>query len=319
VSASYGPVVGLEEHVVLPEVVDAWRTAPDLAWEPSTQGRTGAALADLGGRRLEEMDRVGLDVAVLSLSTPGLAQLDAGPAMALQERVNDRLAEVVRSRPDRYGALATLATPDPDAAARELERAVVDLGLDGAMVFGRSGGRHLADQTALLEAADALRAPLYLHPQTPPPGVRAAYYDGLDVSAAYATHGLGWHYDAGVELVRLALSGALDRFPDLRVVTGHWGEVVLFYLERIDQLGDVSRRLAEHLWVTPSGMLSHRYLRWTSEVLGPERVMVATDHPFVPLEDGAVRTFLDAADLTDDQRTAIAHGTWDCLRADIHR
>lgn len=237
-------IVGLEEHFVTTAVLEAGRALDpaerDIAFIPASQGETSRLLLDLADERLSVMDATGLDVAVLSLTTPGLQNLPMQESLRLQAATNDVLADAVRGNPQRFQGLAALATAAPSAAAGELERAVTELGLDGAMLFGRSGDRNLDDPAfwAIFEAAEALRVPLHLHPQSPPPAVREAYYGGFEaeVSAGFATHGVGWHYDSGVQFLRLVLSGVFDRFPDLQVVVGHFGELVLFYLERIQHL-----------------------------------------------------------------------------------
>lgn len=327
-------IVALEEHIVTRSMLAAWRSVEprwrDLALGPSEGSATGPALLEMGEKRIAEMDRTGVDVQVLSMSTPGLQNLPARQALTLQSASNDLIAAQVHEHPDRFQGFATLATPAPSQAARELERAVTQLGLDGAMVFGRTREKNLDDPAfwPIFEAAAALRAPLYLHPQSPPLAVRQAYYDGLNPRAdsAFATHGIGWHYETGVQLVRLALAGLFERFPDLQIITGHWGEVVMFYLDRIDQLAaavDLPRKPSDYLTsnvsVTPSGLLSPRYLRWALEVLGPERILFAADHPFVPLADGAAHTFLDNAQLDPHTRDLIASGNWERLRAVIRR
>jgi uncharacterized protein len=146
------------------------------------------------------------------------------------------------------------------------------------------------------------------------------------VNAAFATHGIGWHYETGVQLLRLILSGLFDRFPDLQIIAGHWGEVVLFYLDRIDQLrtsaklaGAPSDYVRTNVFVTPSGIFSHRYLRWAIEIVGVERISFATDYPFAFAANGGARRFLEQADLTQTDRESIASGNWDRLRAAIRR
>src|ERR1700742_518192 len=278
--------IGLEEHSVTPERVAAWAT---LRQQPLDDG-LARRLLDVDAERVAAMDETGLDVAVVSMTTPGVQNLNAADAVALQSVCNDRLADAVRRRPDRLAGFATLATPDPDAAAAELGRAVTELGFNGAMLYGRTGDRNLdhPDFWPIFEAAEALNAPLYLHPQPPPAAVRTAYYSGLgaDVDAALATHGLGWHYDAGLQLLRLILGGGLDRFPGWQLILGHWGEVVLFYLDRIDRMTGianlprpVSDYLRSNVFVTPGGVFSRRYLQWALDVIGPDRIMFATDYP----------------------------------------
>ena len=326
--------IGLEEHFVTPDVVRAWRALDprlqDLAIVPSTEGEPARRLAELDGSRFTAMDETRLDIQVLSLSTPGVQSLESAEAVALQTATNDVLADTVRAHPGRLGGFATLATPDPAAAAAELERAVTKLGLDGAMVFGRTRERSLdhPDFWPIFEAAEALRAPLYLHPLSPPPEVRAAYYRGLGdgTDASLATFGLGWHYDTGVHLLRLILSGVFDRYPGLQVIVGHWGETVLFYLERIEKITAVAklhRPLAEYfrenIFLTPSGMFSKRYLRWATEIVGIDRVMLATDYPFESSPQGGTRRFLEEANLGDADRQKIGSGNWTRLRAGIRR
>ncbi len=117
--------------------------------------------------------------------------------------------------------------------------------------------------------------PLYLHPQSPPPSVINAYYAGFDeeLDSFFARAGLGWHYETGIQIVLLILAGAFERFPNLKIITGHWGEVMLFYLDRSDLLSSpaklprkVSEYVRQHIYVTASGMFSHRYLQWAIEV-----------------------------------------------------
>jgi predicted TIM-barrel fold metal-dependent hydrolase len=326
--------IGLEEHFVTAEVLAAWHALDpqwqDLALRHSSEGHSARRLADLSEERLAAMADTGIDVAVLSLTAPGVQNLAPDDAVALQSAANDLLADTVHAHPDRLEGFATLATPAPAQAARELERAVTKLGLNGAMLFGRTRERNLdhRDFWPIFEAADALGAPLYLHPQSPPPTVRAAYYRGFDntVEAAFATHGIGWHYETGVQLLRLILSGVFDRFPNLQVIVGHWGEMVLFYLDRIDTLATtakLARPLSDYVrnnvFVTPSGVFSHRYLRWAIEIVGVERILFSTDYPFAFAPRGGARRFLDEADLTDIDRQQIASGNWNRLRAGIRR
>lgn len=327
-------IIGLEEHFAIREVINAWLARnpgrSDPAISVSTHGVPAVRLLDLANDRLASMDEAGIDVQVLSLTTPGLHDLPAEQAVDLQRVSNDLIASTICSQPDRFQGFATLATPAPRQAARELERAVIELGLNGAMLFGRTGDRNLdhTDFWPMLETAASLRAPLYIHPQTPPSSVRAAYYDGFgaEVSGALATHGIGWHYDAGIQLLRLILAGVFDRLPDLQIIVGHWGEVVLFYLDRIDQLAaetKLQRKPSEYVCsnvlVTPGGMLSQRYLRWTIETVGADRILFATDYPFVPVEPGGARRFLDEADLDLTEREGIASGNWDRICAGIRR
>lgn len=232
-------LIAIEEHILPPVVREAWGAAPpphDPVSVFADGGENGTRLADLGEGRLALMDEQGVDVQVLSLTTPGLHNLAPGVAIDMAHRVNNLIAEICARHPDRFQGLAALPAPDPDAAPQELERAVRQLGLKGALLCGRTRDRHL-DHPALrpmLAKAAELRVPLFIHPQTPQPAVRDANYSGIGDQAdlALAAFGLGWHYEAGLQWVRLAAAGVFDELPDLQIILGHWGEVVLFYLER---------------------------------------------------------------------------------------
>ncbi|WP_229715121.1 amidohydrolase family protein [Subtercola lobariae] len=324
-------IVALEEHFVIPEVVKAWQALP-----PGRMTFTGGAgddplsrrLLEIGDERLAAMDDQGVDVQVLSLTSPGVQSLDAADSVAVARDANDALAEAIAKYPDRFQGFASVPTPDPEAAPAELERAVTQLGFAGGLINGRTGttnadAREFDD---LYATAARLGVPLYFHPQTPVAGVREAYYSGLGDNVDYllANAGIGWHYETGMQILRMIFGGVFDRNPDLQVVTGHWGEVVLFFLERTQQLATglgvkLDRTLEEYarqnLWVTGSGLLSQRYLRWSTEVLGVDRIMSAVDYPYVDNSGGAARRFIEDAPLSLDDKEAIGSGNWQRLLA----
>jgi predicted TIM-barrel fold metal-dependent hydrolase len=321
-------LIAIEEHILPHAVREAWSAAPpphDPVSAFADGGENGTRLADLGEGRLALMDEQGVDVQVLSLTTPGLHNLAAGPAVELASQVNDLIAEACTRHPDRFQGFAALPTSDPDAAPRELERAVRELGLKGALVCGRTRERHL-DHPALrpmLAKAAELRVPLFIHPQTPLPAVRDANYAGISDRAdlALAAFGLGWHYEAGLQWVRMAAAGVFDELPDLQIILGHWGEVVLFYLERIgsvfERALDLRRPLADYarrnLYVTGSGMWSEPYLRRCLDIVGPERLLFSTDFPYQYRPGGAPRHFLEEVALDDAARAGFAHRNWERL------
>lgn len=141
-----------------------------------------------------------------------------------------------------------------------------------------------------------------------------------------ATGAFGWHYDAGLTILRMIVAGVFDRFPGLQVILGHWGEVVLFYLDRVaamDTLVPLRRPIAEYfrtnVFVTPGGISSHKYLRWTVETVGADRIMYASDHPFNRERAGSARAFVDDAPLGDADRELVAYRNWEKLVAGIRR
>jgi len=228
---------------------------------------------------------------VLSVTTPALHNLEPEESVTLARRTNDLVAATIAKYRTRFQGFATLPTAAPKEAAAELERAVTRLGLVGTMLCGRTREKNLdhPDFLPIFETAARLTVPLFVHPQIPQRAVREVYYSGFSdpIDTAFATFALGWHYEAGIQFVRLILAGVFDKYPDLQIILGHWGEVVLFYLERLNSLGLVAhlqRPIADYirqnLYVTPSGMWSQSYLQRTLELVGPERILFSTDYPY---------------------------------------
>src|SRR5215469_695301 len=309
-------IITLEEQFQTKEINDATRRfaeqfiAPQDPWSQSTAASTSldSLIFDLGEERLRQMDAMGVDMQILS--TAGVQSLPAAEAIPLARDANEQLAAAIKAYPDRLAGFATLPTPDPEAAAAELERAVRQLGLKGAMILGRTGERFLDDPSflPLLAVAEALEVPIYLHPNVPPKAVQDAYYAGLDpmVSMRLATAGWGWHMEAGIHAWRMILSGVFDRFPRLQVILGHWGEMIPFYLARTEQIISqapatkaLQRRLSdyfvEQFYVTPSGLFTLPPFQLCLQIVGADRIMYSVDYPI--MAGAPARSFLEHARL----------------------
>lgn len=308
--------IALEEHYGTPELLAA--TGLDVSWLP---GRPDQRLCDLGGDRLRRMDDAGIDVQVLSAVTPAVQALPADRAIPLAQSLNTELAEsIVAGTPDRFSGFATLPTGDPDAASRELERSVRELGLLGAMIHGATGGVFLDDPRfeGLLRTAADLDVPIYLHPEYPTDTIRTAYYSGLpgSVGPALETAGMGWHFEVGLHLVRMITQGVFDRIPGLRIIIGHLGEGLPFYSQRLDDFVSaldtdiahpVSWYLRNHIWVTTSGFFYDGPFALAAETFGLDRMMFSVDYPFS--DNTRAREWFDRLDLTATDRAAISHST----------
>ena len=316
-------IIGLEEHFTTPEIAQALQDLPpdqrDDSQMMSSDESIKRRLLDLGDERLRQMDDIGLERMVISVTTPATQILPPAQAVSLARQANDKLAAAVKAHPDRFSGFATLPTPDPAAAVLELERCVQELGFVGAMLNGRTGDRYLGEPEyrPLLAKAAALGVPLYIHPQIAPRAVRAYYYDGFDpkVSVAFASAGLGWHYEAGITGLRLILGGVFDELPGLQIILGHWGEVVLFYSERISKLSEFTKNLKRpvadyfrsNFYVTGSGIYHTPYLLECIKILGVDRVLYSTDYPFEFGGHGLGRDFLEQAPISYDDKLKIAH------------
>ncbi|MBR0955016.1 amidohydrolase family protein [Bradyrhizobium canariense] len=318
-------LIAIEEHFLTSEVQEAWASVAggDDGTAPLNGGQVGERLADLGEMRLRLMDETGVDIQVLSLTAPGLNNLD-GRSVGLAQRTNDLLATTIAAHPARFQGLASLPMPVPGEAARELARSVGELGLKGAVLSGRVRDRNLdhTDYWSIFECATELGVPLLLHPQIPQERVRDAYYSGFgnEVDLALATYGIGWHYEAGVQFVRMVLAGVFDRFPQLQIILGHWGEVVLFYVERLAMLNRTAKLerpfmdyVQNNLYVTASGLFSQGYLQRSVEIVGIDRILFSTDYPYVHRAGGGARRYLEEATLDELGMEKFAHANWERL------
>jgi predicted TIM-barrel fold metal-dependent hydrolase len=264
--------------------------------------------------RIAVMDDAGVDVFVLSLVSPGLQLFDADTGAALATLTNDILAEKVRRHPDRFGGLASFAPQDPARAALEIERAITKLGLNGLIVNSHTNGEYLDDPKywPILEAACAVDAPIYIHPRDPPVETERilTLHDGRSIQQGV----WGFHMETSLHAVRLLMSGVLDRFPKLKIVLGHMGEGVPYWLARLNWVAQrravrlPSDAFKDHFTITTSGAWSdphcHPMLAYCHAVLGAERIMFAVDHPFADARMAA--EFMRSAPFDAEDRAQMA-------------
>ncbi len=193
--------ITLEEHFATPGFLDGpGRELKDQAerYNSSRAIKLIEQLCDIGDKRLAEMDAAGIDMQVLSLTSPGTEQLATAEAIVLANETNDYLADAIKKYPTRFGGFASLPTAAPDKAARELEHRVGKQKFAGAVINGHNRGRYLDDKFywPILECAEKLGAPIYLHPTPPPVPVIEASYGGFAplVTQMLAGPGLGLAY-----------------------------------------------------------------------------------------------------------------------------
>jgi predicted TIM-barrel fold metal-dependent hydrolase len=276
-------------------------------------------LQDVGEGRLAEMDAAAIDMQVLSLNAPGIEQSDVDEQIAIARESNDFLADAVKKNPKRFAAFACLPVGAPEQAADELDRRVKQQGFKGTLINGHTRGRYLDDKFfwPILERAEALNVPIYLHPTVPAKPVVDVLYGGFSptVSAVFAAAGWGWHIETGVHLIRMILGGVFDRYPKLQVVVGHLGEAVPFMLPRMNrnfppEMTKLARPFAaylrENVHYTFGGFnFPTTFLDLYLEV-GVDRIMFSVDHPYGSMVEA--RTFLDQLPISPADRERIAHG-----------
>ncbi len=311
-SATGAQVIAIEEHYWDTEVAGHF-TGRDATRSNDLRER----LHDLDELRLEEMDAAGIDVQVLSHGQPSVQNFDAETAVRLARGANDRLYETVKAHPDRFAGFAAIPTPDPAAAADELERAVTELGFKGAMVHGPTNGVFLDDKRfwPVFERAAALDVPIYIHPSYPLADVVNAYYqDYAEDFPMLAKSAWGYTVETATHAIRLVISGVFDAHPGLKIILGHMGESIPFSLWRINQsLARPGNRsvpfrdiFCEHFYITTSGNFSNPALLCCVMEMGVDRILFSVDYPFVANKPGV--EWMETVPLCAEDREKILNG-----------
>jgi 5-carboxyvanillate decarboxylase len=318
--------IAAEEAFAPPEMLDRYKQLLDEGYDdPGFRSLWGfyggnmnprirqvnARMTDLGALRIKDMDDTGIARQILMLTAPGVQVFDADLGVALARSCNDFLADAIGRYPDRFSGLAAIATQSPSDAAKELERGVGTLGLKGAIVNSHTRGEYLDDEKfwPIFEAAQALDVPIYIHPTTPSAAMIDPFLErGLDGAI------FGFGVEVGLHVLRIILAGVFDRFPNLKMVIGHLGEALPYWLFRIDFMHErmvtanrypnvrklnrkPSECFRENIYITTSGMAWEPPILYAQTVLGMDRVMYAMDYPyqFVP-EEVAVTDNLPISD-----------------------
>ena len=305
-------VIALEEHYLDPAVATHF-TGVDARLGPPIVRK----LEEVAEQRLRDMDQAGIDMQILSHAAPAVQRVDAATAVPLAREANDRLHRLVQQAPGRFGAFAMLPTPDPGAAAAELERCVDRLGFKGAMIHGLTHGAFFDERRfwPVFERAQALGVPLYIHPANPHPSVIAAYFQ--DYAADFPSllnAGCGFTIETAVAGIRLILSGVLDEYPELDIVLGHLGEGLPFLLWRIDHAltrpgnKPVAFRdtFCARFHVTTSGFFSDPALLCCIQELGADRILFSVDYPFA--DNAQATAWMERLSLSSADKTKILHG-----------
>ncbi len=313
--------ITLEEHFATPEFF-----AGPARFVKDRAGKMGGRyaqvvdrLCDVDDLRISEMDAAGIDMQILSLSAPGVEQMDAAEATAMAQSTNDYLAAAINRHPSRFAGFAALPTSAPKQAVQELERCFAQPGFKGIVINGHNRGRYLDDKFywPILEAAEALNAPIYLHPTPPPQQVIDISYGGFDplVTDLLAGGGWGWHIETAIHMLRIICGGVFDRFPKLQFVIGHMGEGLPFFFQRFEilpmQVTKLQRPILSYLkqnvHYTFSGMnFQPTFLNLLLELGGVDRIMFSADYPYQSMPQA--RAFLDHIPVSPADRARIAHG-----------
>lgn len=301
--------IATEEAFALPEMLDIYRKIFESGQcDAGFKGLMGfymtspseraqhimRCLVDMDELRLKHMDDAGIDVAVLALTSPGVQVMDTATAVSFSRTANDFLAAAIRRHPTRYAGMLTVAPQDPVAAAKEIERGVNHLGIHAVVINSHTQGEYLSDPKFwdIFAAAEAMDAPIYLHPNSLPPGMYEPFaVAGLD-GAVY-----GFGVETGLHAMKIIMAGVFDHFPKLRMILGHMGEALPYWAYRLDYMHAATVRsqrydsvkplqkrpsdyLRESFYITNSGVAWPHAIKFAQGFMGMDRVMYAMDYPY---------------------------------------
>lgn len=235
--------------------------------------------------RLKAMDQVGVDIQVLSLSSPNVYYTDDDNSRALAHLVNDRLAQIAREHPDRFMTFASIPMGKADYAVQELNRAIGDLGMNGVILGTNIAGKPLDSPEFMPFYAEVnrLRSTIFLHPMPPV---------GVEVMGEYGLAPLvGFVFDTTLAVTRMIFSGLFERFSDIQLIVPHLGGALLFLLERIENGYTAMAECRANLSKPPSTYLKRFFydtisfhqpaLRCAYQTVGADHLVLGSDYPHV--------------------------------------
>jgi aminocarboxymuconate-semialdehyde decarboxylase len=294
-------------HCVIPETLTLMGLSADR--------QRGPGIAEVGDRRIREMDAQGIDVEVLSIN-PYWYKADKDKAVEIVRINNERLAEFCAKYPDRITAFASVALQFPELAAEQLEHAVKKMGLKGAAVGASCAGADFSDPKfqPFWKKCEDLDVLVFIHPQSTPELHKRLAGNG------WLSNTIGNPLDTTICLSKLIFEGTMDRHPKLKLCSAHGGGFLPSYAPRSDnacRVGPDQCNPAIKLKKRPTEYLRDMYfdtLVFTSEALrhlaaevGVNRLVIGTDHP-IPWNENPVDHIMNAP-FTDEEKIAMLGGT----------
>lgn len=270
-------------------------------------------------KRINDMDKYGIDMQILSC--PVQTQiLNPEEASKIVQSANNELAKIIKTHPNRFGGFALLPWSNIEESVNEIIRIKNELKLNGVILAGRPSMESIfldnEKYQIILKTLEEQNMPLYLHPAPPLKNVQEQYYSGLgeQLSARLSLYGWGWHNETGVQIIRMILAGVFEKFPKLKIITGHWGEMVPFFLSRLDQAlpqkitknkKTITETFKNNIYITPSGIFDYPQLQFCIETLGADKIIYSVDFPFI--SNNKAKKFLSEAKITNEQKELIGH------------
>jgi aminocarboxymuconate-semialdehyde decarboxylase len=311
--------IDIHAHFVDPDYLEDLKRVLGLEISSTADGKTlmrhnGCTLAwtrsDMfdPAERLRDMDKKGIDIRVLSVSTPNVYPWTGAEQIAVTRKVNDALARYCRAHPDRFIGFASLPLHDIDASLQEIDRAVGELGMKGLAIGSNVAGPPLNDARfePLWAKINALRLPVFEHPMFPK--------DISDLNEFELPLRVGFVFDTTLVATRLIYSGIFERYPDFPYILAHTGGALLMILERLDNGYRLFPDCRKYINKLPSEYAKHLYydscafgapaLMLAKEAVGSSQILFGTDDPFIGSDDAHVTRL----DIPDADKRAILGG-----------
>ncbi|KAI1740387.1 hypothetical protein F4680DRAFT_117719 [Xylaria scruposa] len=288
------PIITLEEHFLSRAACDGQPNAKNESFR--AMPALFEQFTELGPKRIADMDAGQVTMQVISHG-PG----DLSPALCRD--CNDQLAEAVRSYPKRFAGFAELAMHEPEEAAKELRRTCSGE-MNGVKFVGALVDSHTEEGLyydgpefdVLWKEATKLDVPIYIHPTWPSEQLAKAYQSphlSDEINTSILAFGFGWHSDVATHIIRLYAAGVFDKFPKLKIIIGHMGEMIPYMLQRIQRVSSrwgKERSFREvwdsNLWLTTSGNWALDPLACILRNTKHDRILYSVDYPFAKSPDG---------------------------------
>jgi aminocarboxymuconate-semialdehyde decarboxylase len=264
-------------------------------------------------QRLEDMDRVGIDVEVISLSTPNVFFTDAQHQPEIARMVNDAYAELIAQHPTRFKGFASIPMDAPDAALAELHRAIDELKLNGVILLSNIGGKPLTSPEfrPFFAEANRMKLCILLHPMLP---------SNTEPFREYVLGPIiGFMFDTTLAVARLCFDGMLREFPDIRWIVGHLGGAVPYLMERMDngwrdfpecraQIDELPSVYLKRLYYDTVNFNPHM-LNMVREMIGSDHMVMGSDYPHLLGSIDRAVSSIESLDIPADEKQRIFEGT----------
>jgi aminocarboxymuconate-semialdehyde decarboxylase len=264
-------------------------------------------------KRLEDMDRVGIDVEVVSLSTPNVFFTDAEHQPEIARMTNDAYAELIARHPARFKGFASIPMDAPEAALTELHRAINELKLNGVILLSNIGGKPLTspEYRPFFEEANRMKLCILLHPMLPA---------NTEPFREYVLGPIvGFMFDTTLAVARMCFDGMLREFPDIRWIVGHLGGAVPYLMERMDngwrdfpecraQIDELPSSYLKRLYYDTVNFNPHM-LNMVREMIGADRMVLGSDYPHLLGSIERAVSSIESLDIPDDEKQRIFEGT----------